>query len=85
MSSARLLRPLARSLQQRQSVIAQSAARPLAASFSTKRGAAPFTPSVSNQIQEYGQIRKDAKAHEAAQDSKFSNGSVRVAQANEFN
>lgn len=74
MASARFLRPLARSLQQRQPLLAQStvrsspAARPAAAaSISTKRIVAPFTPSVNPQIQQLGQIRKEGRQQSAQQ------------------
>lgn len=75
MSSTRLFRPVVQSI-----VRSSPASRPAAAAaFSTKRNVAPFTPSVSSQIQEYGEIRKDAKASAATQDKKLGNGSVRVA------
>lgn len=68
MASARLFRPLARSLQQRPTTFLRPVERSIissrtaaTASFSTKRTVAPFTPSVSRHIQEYGQIRKDAR------------------------
>lgn len=66
MSSARLFRPLARSIQQ--PVLRNAGSRTSAvASFSTKSKVAPFTPSVSAQIQEFGQIRKDGRQQMAQQ------------------
>ncbi|KAF2097024.1 hypothetical protein NA57DRAFT_77275 [Rhizodiscina lignyota] len=74
MSSARLLRPLARSLQQRQPLLAQSivrsspAVRPAAiATFTTKRNVAPFTPSINAQVQKLGQIRKEGRQQTTGQ------------------
>lgn len=49
-----------------------------AAAFSTKSKVAPFTPSVSAQIEEFGQIRKDGRLQTARQSKAAPNANSSV-------